>query len=108
MAASNSEVVVSVDRTKVCPCLLRCFYKVNGAYLDQDYSQNQVPKQETIIYTWRDATLKEIVDLLKEGIPTVREKGLTFIFSLVYPDRSGKYVLRKVYLIFVVVCFISC
>ena len=51
-----------------------------------DYSRGNVPQNELQIYTWMDATLKELSGLVKEVNQEARKKGTTFEFRLVYPD----------------------
>jgi len=42
------------------------------------------------MYTWQDATLKELEGLVKEVNPEARRRGTYFDFALVYPDlRQG-------------------
>lgn len=41
-----------------------------------------------------DATLKEISDLVKEVVPFARARHARLTFSLVYPDKRGKAVMR--------------
>ena len=38
------------------------------------------------MYTWMDATLKELEGLVKEVNPEARRRGTYFDFALVYPD----------------------
>lgn len=55
-----------------------------------------MPDQEVQIYTWKDATLGEILELLGDAIPQLNDKNASAIVSLVYPDRNGLYVLKQV------------
>ncbi len=48
------------------------------------------------IYTWPDATLRELSDLIKEVKPEARHKGARLSFALVYPDRNGRNVMKQV------------
>ena len=48
------------------------------------------------IYTWPDATLRELADLVKEVRPEARKPQARLEFAFVYPDRMGRNVLRKV------------
>ncbi|XP_038641169.1 histone deacetylase complex subunit SAP18-like [Scyliorhinus canicula] len=76
-----------VDREKTCPLLLRAFTPNNGRHhrLD-DYARGNIPSSELQIYTWMDATLKELTSLVKEVNPEARKKGTHFSFAIVYPD----------------------
>ena len=48
------------------------------------------PTNELQMYTWMDATLKELTGLIKEVNPESRRRGTYFDFAIVYPDlRQG-------------------
>ena len=49
-------------------------------------SAGNTPSNELQIYTWMDATLKELEGLVKEVNPEARRRGTYFDFALVYPD----------------------
>ena len=48
------------------------------------------------IYTWMDATLRELSDLIKEVKPAARGRMTRISFALVYPDKRGRNVMRQV------------
>ena len=48
------------------------------------------------IYTWPDATLRELTDLVKEVQPAARRTTARLEFALIYPDKKGRNVLRVV------------
>ncbi|KAM4608285.1 histone deacetylase complex subunit SAP18 isoform 1-T2 [Polymixia lowei] len=76
-----------VDREKTCPLLLRVFTTNNGRHHRMDdFARGNVPASELQIYTWMDATLKELTSLVKEVYPEARKKGTHFSFAIVYPD----------------------
>lgn len=54
------------------------------------------PKDEVQIYTWLDATLRELTDLVKEVAPEARRRDATLSFAFVYPDKRGRFVVREV------------
>ncbi|RVW41207.1 Histone deacetylase complex subunit SAP18 [Vitis vinifera] len=54
------------------------------------------PKDEVQIYTWKDATLRELTDLVKEVAPAARRRDAILSFAFVYPDTNGRFVLREV------------
>ena len=58
-----------------------------------------LPANEVQIYTWRDATLREITDLVKDVVVPAQsiQKNSSFDVSLVYPDRNGDHRIRKVF-----------
>ena len=49
-----------------------------------DFSRNQTPTNELQVYTWMDASLKEITNLVKEVHPESRKKGTIFDFAICY------------------------
>merc|ERR1719310_500 len=52
--------------------------------------KGNTPSNELQMYTWMDATLKELEGLVKEVNPEARRRGTYFDFALVYPDlRQG-------------------
>lgn len=57
-----------------------------------------LPANEIQIYTWPDATLKEISELVKDVlVPNYnKQRNSTLLFALVYPDRSGTHVIKQV------------
>ncbi|KAL1546778.1 histone deacetylase complex subunit SAP18-like [Salvia divinorum] len=86
-----------VDREKTCPLLLRVFTKVGGHHTDEDFAvRGKEPKDEVQIYTWMDATLRELTDLVKEVAPEARRRDAMLSFAFVYPDKRGRFVVREV------------
>lgn len=86
-----------VDREKTCPLLLRVFTKVGGHHTDEDFAiRGKEPKDEVQIYTWKDATLRELTDLVKEVAPEARRRNAKLSFAFVYPDKRGRFVLKQV------------
>ncbi|KZV50149.1 hypothetical protein F511_30023 [Dorcoceras hygrometricum] len=86
-----------VDREKTCPLLLRVFTKVGGHHGDGDFAvRGKEPKDEVQIYTWMDATLRELTDLVKEVAPEARRRDAILSFAFVYPDKRGRFVVREV------------
>ncbi|CAL8308774.1 unnamed protein product [Merluccius merluccius] len=77
-----------IDREKTCPLLLRVFTTNSGRHHRGDeFARGNVPASELQIYTWMDATLKELTSLVKEVYPEARKKGTHFSFAIVYPDQ---------------------
>jgi hypothetical protein len=88
-----------IDRSTSCPHLLRVFWQSNRNNSPLEYKavvHDKFPDNEIQIYTWPDATLKEIGDLLKSTVASSRQKNVTLSFDLVYPDRNGVHVSRHV------------
>ncbi|KAI5647323.1 hypothetical protein M9H77_33328 [Catharanthus roseus] len=86
-----------VDREKTCPLLLRVFTKIGSHHTDGDFAvRGKEPKEEVQIYTWLDATLRELTDLVKEVAPEARRRDAMLSFAFVYPDKFGRFVVREV------------
>jgi len=52
--------------------------------------------EELQIYTWTDATLREIADLIKDVSPEARERNARLQFKLIYPDKAGRNVMTDI------------
>ncbi|KAM7472137.1 hypothetical protein LguiA_010320 [Lonicera macranthoides] len=86
-----------VDREKTCPLLLRVFTKVGGHHVDGEFQvRGKEPKDEVQIYTWMDATLRELTDLVKEVAPEARRRDAMLSFAFVYPSKTGRFVVKEV------------
>lgn len=48
------------------------------------------------IYTWPDATLKELCELLQGAIPNADNDNAKLLFSLVFLDQNGNVGIRQV------------
>jgi len=80
----------TVAREAICPFLLRVFCSTSRHNPMSEYIRGNTPANELQIYTWMDATLKELTGLVKEVNPEARRRGTYFDFSLVFPDlRQG-------------------
>ncbi|KAL1783567.1 histone deacetylase complex subunit SAP18 [Sigmodon hispidus] len=76
-----------MDLEKTCQLLLRVFTTNKGHHHRIDeFSLGNVPSSELQIYTWMDATLKELTSLVKEVYPEARKKGTHFNFAIVFMD----------------------
>lgn len=75
--------------------------QLGGHHRPDDFKGIEVhPRDEIAIYTWRDATVREIHDLLAEVHPAARRRGARLGFAIVYPDRRGMTVLRPAAVLF--------
>uniref|UniRef100_A0A9L0INN3 Histone deacetylase complex subunit SAP18 n=5 Tax=Eutheria TaxID=9347 RepID=A0A9L0INN3_EQUAS len=87
LAFFNSCPFPSSSLRQTCPLLLRVFTTNNGRHHRMDeFSRGNVPSSELQIYTWMDATLKELTSLVKEVYPEARKKGTHFNFAIVFTD----------------------
>jgi len=56
-----------------------------------------MPGNELQIYTWLDATLKELTRLITEVYPTTKTKGTSFNFMVVWPNpRSPGFGMKEI------------
>ncbi|EDS44229.1 histone deacetylase complex subunit SAP18 [Culex quinquefasciatus] len=86
----------AVDREKTCPLLLRVFCSTGRHHSASEYNHGNVPTNELQIYTWMDATLRELTTLVRDVNPETRRKGTYFDFAIVSPDRSSMYRMREI------------
>jgi len=87
----------SIDREKTCPLLLRVFYSLGGHHRIHEFTIEKQPLHEEVqIYTWRDATLRELTDLIKDVHPGARATRARLSFSIIYPDKTGRFVMKEV------------
>ncbi|XP_058085494.1 histone deacetylase complex subunit SAP18 isoform X2 [Magnolia sinica] len=71
--------------------------KIGRHHTKEDFAvRGKEPKDEVQIYTWKDATLRELTDLVKEVAPEARRRDAKLSFAFVYPDKNGRYVVRPV------------
>ncbi|XP_075242835.1 histone deacetylase complex subunit SAP18-like [Convolutriloba macropyga] len=85
----------TVDREKTCPLLLRVFTSYHRHNRLDEFERGNTPPVELKIYTWMDATLKELSSLIKEVNHEARKRGTFFSFRVVYPDsRKPIYRMR--------------
>ncbi|XWS45984.1 hypothetical protein CRYUN_Cryun14cG0026100 [Craigia yunnanensis] len=84
------------DHEKTSPLLLRVFTKIGGHHSKDFAVRGKEPKDGVQIYTWKDATLRELTDLVKEVAPAARRRDARLSFAFVYPDKNGRFVVREV------------
>ncbi|GAM23431.1 hypothetical protein SAMD00019534_066060 [Acytostelium subglobosum LB1] len=84
-----------INRERVCPLLLRVFLKMNAFHSASEFkSRTSLPESDEIkLYTWRNATLKEISELIKEVNVPARHRDSKMTFAFVSPDSHGVYKL---------------
>ena len=102
----TSNTVATVDRKKTCPFMIKMYCRINGHHRLDEFSPPRFPvEDEMIVYTWKDATLKELSSLVREVLGDSELPGglkgtdptLKFSFNLMYPDtkRPGCHFLSK-------------
>ncbi|XP_056698012.1 histone deacetylase complex subunit SAP18-like, partial [Spinacia oleracea] len=79
------------------PLLIFVFrIRIGGHHTQKDFSvRGKEPKDEVQIYTWMDATLREMTDLVKEVSPAARRRDAKLSFAVVYPDKNGRMQVKK-------------
>ncbi|KAL0720639.1 hypothetical protein Bca4012_035238 [Brassica carinata] len=71
--------------------------KTGGHHTKDDYAvRGKEPKDEVQIYTWKDANLRELTDLVKEVSVAARRRDARLSFAFVYPDKNGRFIVRQV------------
>jgi hypothetical protein len=83
---------MAVNRLETCPTLIRTFCQRNDHHAVADYVKS-LPSPELYLYTWRDATLREVAYTI------VRSAKLTDVqcvsFNMVLPDlKFGGWIMR--------------
>jgi len=85
----------SIDRKKTCPFMIKMYCRINGHHRLEEFSPPRFPiDDEMIVYTWKDASLKELSLLVREvlgqselpGGVKGNDANLKFSFNLLYPD----------------------
>jgi histone deacetylase complex subunit SAP18 len=97
MIIAESEQII--DRPSTTPVFLRCFWKLQRHHHIAEYrnvSKDVFPSREVQVYTWPDATLREITELLKEAIQEIREPMVLLHYNLVCVDRIGQWIMKPV------------
>lgn len=79
-----------IDRKKTCPMLIRVFCGLGKHHRSTDFTEAAFPEGELRIYTWRDATLRELMALIVEAFPAARPVGTSFDFCVVYPNFKAR------------------
>lgn len=87
---------IIIDREKKCPLLLRTFARVGSHHRLADYQRHSLPPAEAECYTWMDADLRELTDILKRVHAPARNRNAILEFALVYPDKQGRNKMKVV------------
>jgi len=95
---NGNQVKKPIEREKVCPLLLRVFYKLGGHHRPEEFIRGKEPTYDEVqIYTWKDATLRELTELVKEIHSGARQRESRLSFAFIYPSKmNGRMVLKEV------------
>jgi histone deacetylase complex subunit SAP18 len=87
-----------INREKVCPFLVKVYFKENDFNNLDDMNNEIFPKnRELYIYTWMDASLRELTILIKDSIDILRKReGCALNFSFIFPDSKGKLQRKEI------------
>ncbi|KAF8592279.1 hypothetical protein K439DRAFT_1626295 [Ramaria rubella] len=91
--ANDSSVHTVVDREKTAPFLIRAFVKINGFHRISLFEDGTLPTtDEHQLFTWRDATLPELITTLRIISPTAefRHPLARFSFRALFADSVSK------------------
>ena len=104
----NKSKSPAIDRKTTCPFMVKMYCRINGHHRLDEFAPPRFPvEDEMIVYTWKDATLKELSILVREVLGDSELPGglrgndpnLKFSFNLLYPDikrhDSGPHFLMK-------------
>lgn len=81
-----------VNRIETCPTLIRTFYQKNSHHTVVDFLQG-FPSPEVYLYTWKDATLRELAYTLIRSAKLGDVKTISFI--MVFPDlNTGGWITK--------------
>lgn len=103
---TSAQTTQKIDRKKTCPFMVKMYCRINGHHRLEEFSPPRFPvEDEMIVYTWRNATLKELSTLVREVLGENDLPGgvkgtdpvLKFSFNLLYPDsrRAGAHFKTK-------------
>ncbi|CAI5740670.1 unnamed protein product [Peronospora destructor] len=87
-----------INREKHCPFLLRVFFS-KGVHNRTDAFEALEDKpiaNELHIYTWPDATLREIADLVQDSNTDAQKPNMRLSICIVSESRDGKLLMRKI------------
>ncbi|KZV75890.1 hypothetical protein PENSPDRAFT_599215 [Peniophora sp. CONT] len=84
----------AVEREKTAPFLIRTFVKTGGFHRLTLFTDNQLPTtDEQQVYTWKDATLHEVLTTLRSvgpHTPEYRHPLARYTFRAVYADSTNR------------------
>lgn len=97
----QSPSAVPIDRTRTAPSLLRAVvrhlrHSRPAEYAGADGVPSAADVQALSLYVWPDCTLRDLAALVVEGVVEARRPGARLSLALVFPERSGAYVVNVV------------
>ncbi|KAK8805472.1 hypothetical protein WA158_002128 [Blastocystis sp. Blastoise] len=93
----NNRIARPMDREKTCPFLLRTFIRSNQHFQESEFTIQSVPSDcELDIHTWKDATIMEILTIIRQDNIDSRRKNATIDILKGYFTNSGQFYIKKV------------
>jgi len=84
----------AVDREKTAPFLIRTFVKIGGFHRPAVFEEGSIPTADELqIFTWKDATLKEVLTTLRCTAPAsleYRHPLARYSFKALFADPTQK------------------
>lgn len=88
---------LEINREKICPFLIRLFYRENDFNSLDEMNAGRFPStRELHIYTWMDASLRELTMLIRDSVDFAKRKDAILNFSFIFPDSKGKYQRKEI------------
>ena len=86
-----------INREKTCPFLLKVYYKENDFNSLEEMNNGKFPlMRELYIYTWMDASLRELTMLIRDSVEFVKRRESILNFSFIFPDSKGKLQRKEI------------
>ncbi|PCH40755.1 hypothetical protein WOLCODRAFT_136972 [Wolfiporia cocos MD-104 SS10] len=83
-----------VDREKTAPFLIRTFIKIGSFHRPTQFEEGPLPlNDEQQIFTWKDATLREVLTTLRataKALPEIRHPLARYSFRALYADSATR------------------
>jgi len=94
---NDKNTTQEINREKICPFLIRLFYKENDFNSLEDMNTSRYPStRELHIYTWMDASLRELTMLIRDSVDFAKRKDAILNYSFIFPDSKGKYQRKEI------------
>ncbi|KZS91342.1 hypothetical protein SISNIDRAFT_551127 [Sistotremastrum niveocremeum HHB9708] len=90
----ENDSLSTVDRSKTVPFLIRAFVKIGGFHSLNLFEDGTPPiTDEHQLYTWKDATLRELITTLRSVAPSTiefRHPLARYAFRVLYADATNR------------------
>ena len=96
MARTPSSII---DRTYTCPFLIHVYWSLNSQLRFSDFNPKPPTNNELLIYTWLNATLREITQIITSCDSVIKNTRSChkIAFSIVqYNNVKGKFDIKRI------------